>query len=50
MLLRCLDWRKRKSEDRTLLYTDGLVKIHSENIEARLRTRRISFAGIVARN
>ena len=47
MLLRCLGWPKR--DDHTLSYADALAKTASESIEAIVRKRRISFAGIVAR-
>ena len=49
MLLRCLDWRKRKRDDHTLSYADALAKTASESIEAIVRKRRILFAGFVAR-
>ena len=49
MLLRCLGWRKRKRDDHTLSFADALAKTASESIEARVRKRRILFAGFVAR-
>ena len=49
MLLRCLEWRKRKRDDHTLSYADALAKTASESIKAIVRKRRILFAGFVAR-
>ena len=49
MLLRCLGWRERKRDDRTLSYADALAKTASESIEAIVPKRRILFAGFVAR-
>ena len=49
MLLRCVEWRKRKRDDHTLPYTDALANTASESIEAIVRKRRILFVGFVAR-
>ena len=49
MLLRCLEWRKRKRDDYTLSYADALAKTAFESIDAIVRKRRMSFAGFVAR-
>ena len=48
MVLRCLGWRKRKRDDKTLSYADALAKTASESIEARVRKRRILFARFVS--
>ena len=52
MLLRCLEWRKRKRDEHTLSYADALAKTASESIDAivrKRRIRRILFATFVAR-
>ena len=49
ILLRCLEWRKRKRDDHTLSYADALARTASETIEAIVRIRRILFSGFVAR-
>ena len=43
------DWRKHKPADHPISYLDTLIKTGSESIGATLRTRRIFFAGFVAR-
>ena len=49
MLLQCIGRRKRKRDGHTLSYADALAKAASESIEAKVRQRRILFAGFVAR-
>ena len=50
MLLHCLGWLwEREQELHTVSYADALVKTNSESIEAKVRRRRIFFAGFVAR-
>ena len=49
MLLRCLGWRKRKREDHNLSYANEVLRTDSESIETTVRSRRILFAGFVAR-
>ena len=41
MLLRCLGWRKRKGEDRTLSYANVFFKEASESSEATVHRPRI---------
>ena len=48
MLLRCLEWRRRKGDDHTRSYADALAKTASKSVKAIVRKRRILFAGIVA--
>ena len=48
-LIRCIGWRKHNCADHPISYLDTLVKTGSESIEATLRSRRILFAGFVAR-
>ena len=49
MLLRCLDWRKRKHEGHILSYANALVRTHSECVWTTVRSRRILLAGYVSR-
>ena len=48
-LTRCIGWRKNNRADRPISYLDTLIEAVSESIEATLRSRRILFAGFVAR-
>ena len=49
MLPRCLGWRERKRDAHTLPHADALAKTASESLEAKVRKRRVLFAGFVAR-
>ena len=49
MLPRCLGWRERKRDAHTLPHADALAKTASESLEAKVRERRVLFAGFVAR-
>ena len=46
-LTRCTGWRKHNRANHPILYLDTLIKMGSENIEATLRRRRISFGDSV---
>ena len=48
-LTRRIGWRKHNHVDHPNLYLDALIKTGSESVEATLRSRRIFFAGFVAR-
>ena len=48
-LTRCIGWRKHNRADHPISFLDTLVKTGSESIEVTLRSRRILFAGFVAR-
>ena len=48
LLLRCLEWRKRKRDDHTLSYADALARTAPDSIEAIVRKRR-TFNTIISR-
>ena len=49
MILRCLGWQKRNSEDQILSYGNALLKTDSGAFETTVRRRMISPTGFVVR-